>query len=68
MKVERLSPKEAANYLGLSISTLARWRSGTKEWKGHENGPRYVVVKGRIWYRKDWLEEWEDSVWSCNRI
>lgn len=46
----RLTPDEAADYLGLSPKTLANWRSaGT--------GPTHLRVGGRIQYRVQDLDE-----------
>jgi predicted site-specific integrase-resolvase len=57
MAVERLTPKEAAGLIGYSVKTLQRWREqGT--------GPRWVRYHGRIWYRRDWIKDWENSVWA----
>lgn len=61
---ERMTPKEAAAYLGFSTSTLEKWRRGKKVWDESDRGPRYTSLHGRIWYRRDWLEDWEDSVWA----
>lgn len=61
---DRMSPKEAAAYLGFSLYTLEKWRQGRKLWSPDNKGPRYTSLHGRIWYRKDWLDEWKNSVWS----
>lgn len=48
-----LRPKEAAAYLGISYSTLAKWRlyGGT--------GPAYVKLGDRlVCYEKSVLDEW----------
>ena len=39
-----VSPEEAANRLGVKVSTLANWR-----WSGR--GPRHVKVGGRVRFR-----------------
>lgn len=64
---ERMTPKEAAAYLGFSTSTLEKWRRGKKVWDEADRGPRYTSLNGRIWYRRDWLEDWENSVWAKAR-
>ena len=64
MCYDRMTPKEAAQYLGFSTSTLEKWRRGRKVWDESNRGPRYTSLNGRIWYRKDWLDEWQDSVFG----
>ena len=60
----RMTPKEAASYIGYSIYALAKWRGGKKVWREGNKGPRFSSCNGRIWYRRDWLDEWKDSVWA----
>lgn len=55
-----VSTKEAAAYLGFHESTLRRWRSSRDRTKG----PRFAVLHGRVWYSREWLDEWRESVWS----
>ena len=57
---ERLTPKEAAAAIGYSEKTLQRWRS-------LNFGPRWTICNRRIWYRRDWIAEWENSVWAKAR-
>lgn len=64
MCYDRMTPKEAAAYLGFSTSTLEKWRRGRKVWDESNRGPRYTSLNGRIWYRRDWLDDWQDSVWA----
>ena len=64
MCYDRMTPKEAAAYLGFSTSTLEKWRRGKKVWDESNRGPRYTSLNGRIWYRRDWLDDWQDSVWA----
>ena len=64
MSAERLTPKEAATYLGYSIYTLAKWRGGKEFWQEGDKGPRFVTCNSRVWYRRDWLDEWQNSIWS----
>lgn len=46
-----LRPKEAAHYLSLGLSTLARYRmSGT--------GPVYSKIGGKVVYRRADLDAW----------
>lgn len=63
---ERISPKEAAAYLGYSVYALAKWRGGKKIWLPGNRGPRFSSCNGRIWYRRDWLDQWKESVWAPN--
>jgi predicted DNA-binding transcriptional regulator AlpA len=49
-----LNAADAADYLGVSPSTLAKWRiSG--------GGPRYVKAGRRVTYRLQDLEEWQNA-------
>lgn len=60
MTGERLTAKEAAVVLGYSEKTLQKWRNqGT--------APRWTSCNGRIWYRRDWIEEWLESIWAKAR-
>ncbi len=54
---EKLSTKQVAQLLGYSERTLERWRR-------QGIGPRWCEFNGRIWYRRDWIEEWEESIWA----
>ena len=45
-----LSTKEAAEYLGVTVKTLACWRSTDK-------GLPYIK-RGRIWYALEDINEW----------
>jgi predicted DNA-binding transcriptional regulator AlpA len=48
---ERLRVRDAADYIGLSISTLAKWRiTGF--------GPRYIKAGARVLYDRADLDEW----------
>ena len=51
---ENMRPPEAAEYLGLSLSTLARLRMSTKR----QDGPAYVKVAGCVIYRRADLAAW----------
>lgn len=45
MQKKMITAQEAADYLGLPLSTLATWR--------HRNsGPRYMKLGGRIFYEQ----------------
>lgn len=60
----QLSPKEAAQYLGISESWLAKMRRGRKQWREGDKGPRYASPNGyHIWYTREWLDEWKESIW-----
>jgi hypothetical protein len=45
----RMSPRNAARYLGREEKTLAQWRSQGK-------GPKYIKMNGRIFYFKEDLD------------
>ncbi len=50
-----LTPQQAADYLGLKISALARWRMAG-------GGPKYVKINARARrYRKTDLEAWVEA-------
>jgi predicted DNA-binding transcriptional regulator AlpA len=55
---ERLRAVEAAKYLGISRSTLAKWRMKAEGPPAHRCGPRIV------YYLKHELGEWLDQ---CDR-
>ncbi len=46
-----LTTKETAQYLGVSIPTLARWRK-------NKTSPPYFKKGGIIRYRQDDLDDW----------
>ena len=46
-----ISPRELADSLGLSIATLADWRS-------QKRGPTYLAVGRKIWYPKERVDMW----------
>ena len=58
-KVQKLSTKEAAAYLGYSPFTLRNWRMGRKEWRIGLRGPKFHSRHGRIFYFMEDLETWE---------
>ncbi|MBS3650817.1 helix-turn-helix domain-containing protein [Pseudaminobacter sp. 19-2017] len=45
----RLNVEQAARYLGVSVSTLNRWR-------GEEVGPEWTKRGGRVWYYANALD------------
>ena len=49
-----LTSREAAEYLRLSVDTLARWRC-------HGTGPEYVKSGLKVLYRRDALDAFTDS-------
>lgn len=52
---KKLSPSEAAEYIGFSEGTLANWRS-------QKRGPPYYGPEGKIFYLAHDLDKWlEDS-------
>lgn len=63
--MKQMSTKEAATYLGVSVSFLVKKRGGRKNWSPGNKGPRYTSPNGyNIWYRQDWLDEWKESIWA----
>ena len=57
-----MRPPEAANYIGLSESTLAKLRMKHKR----EAGPKFIKCGGAIIYRKSDLDTWlEDLIVEC---
>ena len=51
---ENMRPPEAAEYLGLSLGTLARFRMAAKR----QNGPPFAKVAGCVIYRRADLDAW----------
>lgn len=49
-----MRPAEAAEYVRLSVSTLAQMRV-------EQRGPKYFKAGGRVLYRLQELEEWVES-------
>jgi len=47
----RMTPKEAAKYLGFEVGTLANWRM-------RANGPDYVKAGSRVFYFQQALDAW----------
>ena len=58
---ENLRPPQAAQYTGLSESTLAKLRMRHKR----AEGPRYIKISGCIIYRRSDLDDWMDSHMVC---
>lgn len=56
---ESMSPKEAAEYVGRSVSTLREWRKA-------EEGPPWIRRGRIIEYRRDKLDEWLNAPWTYN--
>jgi len=54
MNPERFDQTHAANYLGVSIHTLEKWRSLKK-------GPPYLKVGHFVRYTQEDLDRWVDS-------
>ena len=50
---ERMTTGEAAEYLGLTSSTLSHWRSIHRE-----NGPPYLKLGGKVFYSQSALDRW----------
>lgn len=53
--IDRLTTREAADYLRVSLSTMKRWRR-------EEVGPAYLRMEGRIWYTTAHLDQYLDSL------
>ena len=49
-----LSPSQAAEYLNLAVSSLAKWRVGGI-------GPKYVKLGSAVRYRRADLDDWISS-------
>lgn len=50
---------------GAALATgLAKMRRGRKQWHEGDKGPRYASPNGyHIWYTKEWLDDWKESIW-----
>jgi len=49
-----MSPREVAGFTGLSVHTLAVWRTKNE-------GPRYIKAGRFVRYRSEDLDEWLES-------
>ena len=54
---QNMRPAEAARYVGLSASKMAKLRMETNR---HE-GPKFVMVCGVVVYRRSDLDRWLDA-------
>lgn len=52
--VENLRAREAAGYVGISESTLAKLRMAAN----HNKGPRFAKLGGAVVYRRSDLDDW----------
>lgn len=59
MSKDKLSTKEAADFLEYSHHTLKKWRKGRKVWEVGLRGPKFKSVHGRVFYTLDALEDWK---------
>lgn len=50
-----LDVKEAASFIGVSVSTL-------KEWRAEGAGPRFRPIGARVLYHVDDLRNWAESL------
>jgi predicted DNA-binding transcriptional regulator AlpA len=50
---ERLSPKQAADRIGVSLGTLWNWRK-------RKVGPPFLTLVNRIVYRRSDIDAWEE--------
>ena len=60
--MQRLTPKEAAQIIGYSVSTMK------KVWEPGLLGPRFFSIHGRIFYSREALEDWERLCRSARDI
>ncbi len=49
-----LTPKQAEEYLGIPVKSLANWRSLGK-------GPAYYKLGGKVRYSENDLEKWQET-------
>lgn len=49
-----MSPEQVAANFGLSVATLADWRS-------QKRGPNYIKTGGNIWYPEEFVDSWAES-------
>lgn len=54
-----MTPKEASVYTGFSVATLRKWRAERK-------GPQYFKYNKRIYYNKDDIDTFLNSVFCPN--
>ncbi len=54
MTVIHMNQRQLANRWGVSEATLERWRS-------EGIGPRYLKLQGRVMYREQDVEDYEES-------
>lgn len=54
-----VNEKEAATYLGVSVSSLRRWR-----WIG--GGPKYLKLGSRVVYQLTELDSWQADRLRCS--
>lgn len=50
---DRLTPRQAAEFLSVTTRTLEKWRSNHRE-----NSPPYTKLVGRVFYSRSKLQEW----------
>ena len=60
---EYFRPSEAARYVGVSESTLAKLRMQGKR----ADGPKFAKINGCVIYRRTDLDAWIDSCFVENR-
>ena len=53
-QIEHMRPAEAARYLGVSVSTLAKLRMVDRK----AEGPGYSKINGCVIYRREDLDAW----------
>ena len=49
-----MSPEQVASNFGLSVATLADWRS-------QQAGPQYIKTGRNIWYPEEFVDSWAES-------
>ena len=54
LKRDAMTAKQVSEQIGLSVDTLATWRSRGK-------GPEFIRIAGRIYYLNTAVQEWLDK-------
>ncbi|MDV2424529.1 helix-turn-helix domain-containing protein [Corynebacterium curieae] len=54
LKQDAMTAKQVSEQIGLSVATLATWRSRGK-------GPEFIRIAGRIYYLNTAVQEWLDK-------
>lgn len=54
LKRDAMTAKQVSEQIGLSVATLATWRSRGK-------GPEFIRIAGRVYYLNTAVQEWLDK-------